>query len=205
LGQNLEAALPLGGETNPIAICAVQGIKDIPESLRRVDGNYWTMRTNSVEGISPKRKIEGVFAVFAKVFPPDSVPGPFFLVKERDKYFVLTRTNFAKVYWPIEKEEEVIPYAQAYGRMFFNQFAGLVTQKEGERDPQGNMIHYPAAVPEVTAVTSSDPTGFNIRLVYYTQYHRRQFYAIDVFVNREGIVKTLDRKLLKDMGGGMYF
>jgi hypothetical protein len=42
-------------------------------------------------------------------------------------------------------------------------------------------------------------------LVYYTFLHRACFYAIDIFVNREGIVKTLDKKLLKDMGGGVFF
>jgi hypothetical protein len=161
------------------------------------------MSAYSVEGISPKRKIEGVFCVATKFFPPDAVPGPFFLIKEQGKYFVLTGRNFARVYGPIEKEEEVLPYARAYGEIFFSHFATLVTQKEEDR--QGNRISYPAGAPEVTSVTTSDSTGFNIRLVYYTGYHERCFYAIDVFVNREGIVKTFDKKLLKDLGGGLFF
>jgi hypothetical protein len=203
LGRNLEAPLHLGAVINPLAIYRAQGIKDIPkESLGWVHGK-WKMSAYSVEGIRPKRKIEGVFTVFVEFFPPDAVPGPFFLIEEQGKYFVLTGTNFARVYGPVEKEEEVLPYARAYGDIFLSRFATLVTQKEGDR--QGNRIRYPAGAPEVTAVTTSDSTGFNIRLVYYTFLHRACFYAIDIFVNREGIVKTLDKKLLKDMGGGVFF
>jgi hypothetical protein len=203
LSPNLEAAVHVGAVINPFAIYRAQGITNIPkESLGRVHGK-WKLSAYSVEGISPKRKIEGVFCVATKFFPPDAVPGPFFLIKEQGKYFVLTGRNFARVYGPIEKEEEVLPYARAYGEIFFSRFATLVTQKEGDR--QGNRINYPAGAPEVTAVTASDSTGFNIRLVYYTWYHERCFYAIDVFVNREGIVKTFDKKLLKDLGGGLFF
>ena len=203
LSPNLEAAVHLGAVINPFAIYRAQGIKDIPkESLGRVHGK-WKMSAYSVEGISPKRKIEGVFRVAADLFPPDANPGPFFLIKEQGKYFVLTGRNFARVYGPIKKEEEVLPYARAYGEIFFSHFATLVTQKEGDR--QGNRINYPAGAPEVTTVTTSDSTGYNIRLVYYTWYHERCFYAIDVFVNREGIVKKIDEKLLKDLGGGLVF
>ena len=203
LSTNMEAAVHLGAVINPFAIYRAQGITNIPkESLGRVHGK-WKLSAYSIEGISPKRKIEGVFRVAAGFFPPDAVPGPFFLIKEQGKYFVLTGRNFARVYGPIEKDEEVLSYARAYGEIFFNHFSALVTQKEGDR--QGNRISYPAGAPEVTAVTTSDSTGFNIRLVYYTWYHERCFYAIDVFVNREGIVKKIDEKLLKDLGGGLVF
>ena len=173
LSTNLEAAVHLGAVINPFAIYRAQGITNIPkESLGRVHGK-WKLSAYSVEGISPKRKIEGVFRVAADSFPPDAIPGPFFLIKEQGKYFVLTGRNFARVYGPIEKDEEVLSYARAYGEIFFSRFATLVTQKEGDR--QGNRINYPAGAPEVTSVTTSDSTGFNIRLVYYTFLHRECF------------------------------
>jgi hypothetical protein len=203
--RKLEAILPVGRERDPFAIHHAQGITSIPNRsmVERLKGQV-KLTPHDFEGITPKRAIEGVFMVAAKNFwPPDAAgTGPFFLVKEKDRYFVLTERNFADVYGPIDTEDEVLPYTRVFGALFLTAFGNLVITKEGHRE--GNATYYPAGSPEVTTVRKKYG-GFAIRLVYYTGIHRACFYAVDVFLKSDGTLKKLGQKVLKDIGPGIVF
>ncbi len=204
LGHEFEAALPPGKETDPFAIHHAAGIERIPNRsmVERLKGQL-KIAPHSFEGIVQKRKVEGVFKVaHEKGWPPADAAGtgPFFLVKEAGRFFVLTERNLARVYGPIEKEEEVLPYIRVFSKLFFTRFGTLVMKKEGERE--GDRIHYAAGSPEVTTVRKQ-PGGFDVRLVYYKILHQECFHAIHVFVHIDGTVKELGRKVLKVLGPGV--
>ena len=206
-GAGLEAALPEGKETDPFAILRAEGYTVIPnhdmvESLR----GTLEAKPFSFEGLAPKRGIEGVFKVAPEepFWPPDAgCTGPYFLVREEGRYHVLTERNFARVFAPVESSEEALAYARAYADLFLTAAFGILVTREDEVSRRNNR-RYPAEPPEVTTV--QDQSGkYRVRLVYYTEYGRQCFFALDLEVRRNGRVEQRAHEILQEFGPGFMF
>lgn len=226
---NWEAKIPQGAETDPIALNIAFGENDIPnrdvvEELKLK--NAYIITAHSFTGLASKARNDGIFEVTIRSnsripVPPDMAgTGPFYLVKIGTNYYALTRRNFARLFGPIEKKTEVLPYLRVYEYLFGNQFAEIVTEdtakklfklKKGaqEAPKPGQSTQTPQEVtqapPKVTQVTRLKD-GFRVTLVTYTMYHIEAFFEKTVYVGRDGIVKEeKPERILKEIGGGFVF
>src|SRR4029434_7283460 len=126
-----EAVLPPGGETDPIVLNKALGKTDA-SSLEQVKGSKGELRPQNFPDLAPKTSAhEGLFRVVLTkegvVLPPDMAgTGPFFLLKADGRYRLLTPRNFATLYGPLKKKEELLPYVAAYTKIFLDPYANMV-------------------------------------------------------------------------------
>jgi hypothetical protein len=207
----LEAIIPRGEETNPVAILHAEGIINIPnmdfiQSVGNISVTSFAFSEHFKTVVSKRRSATLFLAkgAFHDRLPPDLLGvGPFLLVKESGRFFVLTERNFAAVFGPLDKEDRVIPYLELYAAQFMQPFGNLVLKKEGHT--QGNTRYYPEGSPEISRILASNRDGYEVRLVYYDMIGRKCFAALDVFVGHDGVAKKLRREILKDLGPGIVF
>lgn len=196
-----EAKIPPGAETDPIALNISSGEKNIPnrdtvESIR----DKYVIAPHSFSALRPKVVNSGIFEVKAPVPPDMAGTGPFYLVKIETNYYALTKRNFARLFGPIEKKSEVLPYLRVYEYLFGNKFAEIVTEdiakklsKKGapEAPKPGQSNQPPLEVnrtpPKLTQVTKVKD-GFRVTLITYSAYHIEAFYEKVVYIGRDGIV-----------------
>jgi len=204
-----ENKIPPGGETNPIALNIALGRKDIPDRriVERLRGAYdfWPY---AFRGVTPKTTNDGIFRVDIKPgaegppYPNMAGMGPFFLLKSGKDYYALSERNLAKLFSPLEKKSEVLPYLAVYQRISgAGRYDEIVTSEFFEGRPLDERRR-PPKFTEVTEV----PDGFNVTLVTYTRYLREAFFESKIRVGRDGIVKVTEpERVLKELGGGFVY
>lgn len=203
--QPWQAQINPGTETDPIALNIAFGKQTIPnrdiiESLT----DAYEIASYFFDGLTPQTTNDGIFRVDVKNgywAPPDmDGVGPFYLVKMQTSYYGLTEHNFARLFAPINSKEQVIPYLQAYERLFGSPFAQIVTSTmQKDLSEKGRN---PPRVTEVTELSS----GFRVRLVTYTRVHIEAFMEKTVYLGRDGRVKEeKPASVIKEYGKGIYF
>ncbi len=202
-----EAKIPPGSEADPVALNIAFGVKDIPnrDMVESLKGAY-EIQPHTFAGLVPKATNDGVFRARVKKgsdrwVPPDmGGTGPFYLVKAGTNYYALTERNFAKLFGPIERNSEVLPYLETHEALFGNPFAHIVTEDTEKQERVGKR-----KAPKLTEFKELRD-GFRVTLVSFTMVHIEAYFEKTVHLGRDGLVKVeKPLRLLKKVGEGIVF
>ena len=202
-GAAWEAALPPGGETDPVALNKALGKADAT-SLEQVKGSIGQLRPQNFPDLTAKAAYEGLFRVVltkeGAVLPPDMTgTGPFFLLKAQGRYHLLTPRNFATLYGPVKTRDEVLPHVAAYAKIFLDPYANLV------RTPADVKEFQKVEPPALTEVTEAQG-GWVVRLILFSAYRVRAFYEARLRVQQDGAVVVEENiRKIKELGPGFMF
>jgi hypothetical protein len=205
--QNWEAKIPPGTETDPIALNIAFGEKDIPnrDIVEGLKGEY-EIKPYSFAGLAPKATNDGIFIVAVKEdsgkwAPPDMAgTGPFHLIKAGTNYYAITERNCARLFGPIEKKGEVLPYLGIYEHLFGDRFADIVTEDTAKDAPEKER-----KPPKFTRVKELKD-GFRVDLVFFTMVHIEAYFETTVHVGRDGVVTEVKPlRMIKKIGEGVRF
>jgi hypothetical protein len=199
-----EAALPPGGETDPIVLNKAVGKTDA-SSLEQVKGSKGELRPQNFPDLAPRTSAhEGLFRVVLTkegvVLPPDMTgTGPFFLLKAEGRYHLLTPRNFATLFGPLKTKEEVLPYVSVYTKIFLDPYASLVRTPLDVKDFQK------VEPPALTEVTEA-PGGWVVRVILFSAYRVRAFYEARLRVQQDGAIVVEEKiRKIKELGPGFMF
>jgi hypothetical protein len=202
-----EAPVTMGHELDPVLLNRLYGRKEVPNQnvVESLKGSY-EMKSFSFPDLKVRNSNLKIYIVALKEkldqrVPPDMAgTGPFYLVKSEGQFFVLTTNNFAKVYSPLEKPSQVVPYLQAYENQFIDPFCRLVHE-----DNKKEFLKLKRTPPSLTQV-SEQANGYTVKMIIYVGVHIEAFFEKTVTVTKDGQVKLLDGpKLLQKLGDGVFF
>lgn len=196
-----EAALPKGGETDPVALNTTAGTT-APDMVKGARG---VLQPLTFPELKPKAAHDGLFRVVLQregvALPPDMAgAGPFFVVRVKGMHHLLTRRNFAKLFGPVAAKADVLPYVQVFDRVFEHpHFTKVVTSRE---ETEGFQKVPP---PAITEIVESDGS-YDVRLILYSSFRVRAFYEERLRVGRDGGVEVKEKtRVLKELGPGIMY
>jgi hypothetical protein len=185
--------LPRGAETDIVALDRLVGNKSGAKYMeKRHKGRKLNVRFKPLASPLPPKKNVSLFTVTADDYFGVEGGGPFYLIGDKDRFFILTEENFARLYEPLERADEVLDFMSFYLDLFRGGVAYVVTEKN--------------KVPGVDAITSVEKTngGFNMRLITHNFFYPSYVAQEDIFVGRDGSVKSLSKmKVIKNLGQGL--
>jgi len=123
--------------------------------------------------------------------------GSFYLIKRKDTYHLLTEKNFARLFGPLNNQEEVLPLVTFYERLFGNPFAEVITVPKPANEE--------GAPPDVTKIAATKE-GFEVKLILHNGLHHAYFAEKHLLVHSDGIIEvTKESEIIKDLGKGYLF
>jgi len=202
-----EAPMAPGKELDPVALNLALGRTEVPnQGVLETMRSYYEAKKYSFHKIKPKAPHDAIYQVALKEdstqrVPPDMAGiGPFFLIKSGDRYYALTTNNFARLFAPLDKAAQVMPYLEYYEALYVDPFCKLV-----QADMEKEFTKAGRTPPSVSTVIEL-ADGYNVRLIIYVGVHIEAFFEKTVHVARDGTVKLLEPpKMLQKLGEGKFF
>lgn len=196
-----DTPLAPGEEADPITLLRLQKEIDRWQSdvLAKTVGN---LKSHSFADLPLKDTNVQLYHVELNMTGPTGIYRPMwgsgttYVLKVKERFYLLTRTNFARAFGPVTDKTKLWPYLTAYEHVFGDPYASLV--------PDGGLVR-PArngAFPERSMIQRTED-GFHVRLILL---HYLGWETIDqkrLFVHEDGIVDEGPKKTLRRLGPGM--
>lgn len=195
-----DAKIPSGKELDPIEIQHAMGIQQIPnrDAVEFFRDRY-RIEKYDIPGLRMTAADVELFMVPRAGGPPDMAGlGPFILLKHKGDFFGMTARNYALVFQPITRQN-LIAYLGTYQWLFGNPFSVVI-----ENDYDQKEFRDDTKPPKTTTILETRE-GFSVELVLYTIVGTERFWQEDYQVAKDGTVKKMGEKILKELGGGKIF
>lgn len=196
-----EAPIPNGAETDLVKLNLAAGNKRGADYIKSdVKNPEVELNPFVPDGLKTKAPdIDGLFIAHSiRRLPPDMLgTGPFYLIKRKDTYYLFTAKNFARLFAPVTRQEEILPLVTFYEKLFGNPFARVITVAKPDKEYE--------TPPDVTKITATK-NGFEVKLILLNGLRHAYFAEKHLLVHPDGMIDvTKDLKIIKDLGQGYVF
>ncbi len=209
----LEAEVPSDHLTSPymlnlLMVEARDDMLDVPNenTIIYLKGSY-EIKKYKFKDLIPRVEIDNFYRVSLKENVQKNLPidlaglGPFYLAEKKDKYYLLTPKNFAKIFGGIRSEEEALNYLASYENLFVSPVVYVATP-ETERSLK-KIERKPPRLSQ--AVKTAE--GFDVVMVIYAVIRVDGFFEKKVSLTPEGVVTPSEEKprMILKFGEGITY
>jgi hypothetical protein len=199
-----DTPIPAGEEVNLITLNKLKG-ETSPVPFEQIKNAVGVLALAKLEGLVITAKDVELYRVKVVApgkdheYPPDMWgTGPFFVVKQHERFFRLTETNYARLFGPENDVQHAQRYLQIYDELFGSRFSYLVT------DGFVPFLKDRREVPEPTEIRAVNG-GFEAKLIWLNPHHVRRFVRQRIFLHNDGTVDEGKSEVILETGPGIAF